>query len=149
MKNLFERATVDETIARLERMSAASERQWGKMNPAQALAHCSLNDGGGGRGLAAEADADWTCAGAGLQGYGPNDKQMGKNSPTDPAIVVSDERDFESERERLEGLIRRFQAGGPNGCTGHPHSFFGRLTPDEWASLQWKHVDHHLRQFCA
>ena len=24
---------------------------------------------------------------------------------------------------------------------------FGKLTADEWASLQWKHIDHHLKQF--
>ena len=31
----------------------------------------------------------------------------------------------------------------------NPHSFFGRLTPEEWAVLMYKHVDHHLRQFGA
>lgn len=25
--------------------------------------------------------------------------------------------------------------------------FFGNLTPEEWAIVQWKHFDHHLRQF--
>jgi hypothetical protein len=29
------------------------------------------------------------------------------------------------------------------------HSFFGRLTPEEWATLMYKHLDHHLRQFGA
>jgi transposase InsO family protein len=42
---------------------------------------------------------------------------------------------------------RRFARLGPEGCTKHPHSFFGRLTPQEWAMLMYKHVDHHLRQF--
>jgi len=36
---------------------------------------------------------------------------------------------------------------GPAGCTAHPHSFFGRLKPEEWATLMYKHLDHHLRQF--
>ena len=44
-------------------------------------------------------------------------------------------------------LIDRFAAAGPKGCTTHPHSFFGPLTPDEWAILMYKHLDHHLRQF--
>jgi hypothetical protein len=47
----------------------------------------------------------------------------------------------------LRGLIDRFVASGPAGCTNHPHSFFGRLTPEEWAILMYKHLDHHLRQF--
>lgn len=147
MKNLFEKATTDETITRLERMSASSERQWGKMNPAQALAHCSM--------MMEAAVGDWRpkrmpigrVLGPLMKNMASNEKPMGKNSPTDPAIVVSDEREFGAERARLEALLRRFQAGGPAGCTDHPHSFFGRLTPEEWASLQWKHLDHHLRQF--
>ena len=42
MKNLFEKTTADEAIVRLERLTPASERQWGKMSVAQMLAHCSL-----------------------------------------------------------------------------------------------------------
>jgi hypothetical protein len=56
---------------------------------------------------------------------------------------------MEAERSRLRGLIDRFAAAGPSGCTTHPHTFFGPLTPDEWAELMYKHVDHHLRQFGA
>jgi hypothetical protein len=76
-----------------------------------------------------------------------NDEPMRRNSPTVKGLVVQDERDLGMERERLCGLIDRFAAAGPVGCTTHPHSFFGRLTPDEWATLMYKHLDHHLRQF--
>ena len=82
-----------------------------------------------------------------MKGMTTSDEPMKRNNPTDPAIVVSDERDFSAERARLDGLVRRFQAGGPAGCTDHPHSFFGKLTPEQWASQMWKHLDHHLRQF--
>jgi transposase InsO family protein len=44
-------------------------------------------------------------------------------------------------------VIDRFVAAGPKSCTTHPHSFFGPLTPEEWAILMYKHLDHHLRQF--
>ncbi len=47
----------------------------------------------------------------------------------------------------MSRLIDRFATAGREGCTSHPHSFFGRLTPDEWAILMYKHLDHHLRQF--
>ena len=76
-----------------------------------------------------------------------NDEPMRRNSPTVKGLVVQDERDLGMERERLLALIDRFAAAGPAGCTKHPHSFFGRLTPDEWAILMYKHLDHHLRQF--
>ncbi len=41
MKNLFEPAAVEEVKDRMAQLRPDSERLWGKMNAAQALAHCS------------------------------------------------------------------------------------------------------------
>jgi hypothetical protein len=41
MKNLFEQTSVEEVKQRIARLRPDSERQWGKMNPGQAIAHCS------------------------------------------------------------------------------------------------------------
>jgi hypothetical protein len=62
---------------------------------------------------------------------------------------VPNEPDFAAEQARLIGLLNNFAAAGPQCCTSHPHAFFGRLAPHEWAILMYKHVDHHLRQFGA
>jgi len=78
-----------------------------------------------------------------------NDRPMERNSPTAPALRITDERNLDAERERLDALIDRFHTGGPARCTTHPHAFFGALTPDQWAELMYKHLDHHLRQFGA
>jgi hypothetical protein len=148
MNNLFEPARVQEVKDRMAQLRPDSKRVWGQMNPAQALEHCS-------RGIElAVGDRRPPRA---LMGrilgriVKPlalgNDEPMRKNSPTVPGLVVQDERDLGIERERLCGLIDRFAAAGPAGCTTHPHSFFGRLSPDEWATLMYKHLDHHLRQF--
>jgi transposase InsO family protein len=147
MKNLFEAATVAEVKERVSALRAESERVWGKMNAGQMLAHCSVSLEGAvgdrrpprifiGRLLGPIAKPDF------LSG-----KPMKHNSPTDKSFVIRDERDFAAERERLLGLIDRFAAGGPGGCTKHPHSFFGALTPEEWARGMYKHLDHHLQQF--
>jgi hypothetical protein len=76
-----------------------------------------------------------------------DEKPMVRNTPTAKSLVVKDERDLAKECARLSALVERFSAGGPQCCTKHPHTFFGRLTPEEWATLMYKHVDHHLRQF--
>ena len=76
-----------------------------------------------------------------------NDEPFKRNSPTMPELKIKDEPDLESQRRRLIGLIDAFSAAGPAGATEHPHSFFGRLTPEEWGVLSYKHIDHHLRQF--
>jgi len=41
MKNLFEAARVEDATERLAHLRPDSERLWGKMNVAQAVAHCS------------------------------------------------------------------------------------------------------------
>jgi len=148
MKNLFEAARVQEVKMRTAKLRPDSNRLWGKMNPAQALAHCS-------------SGIEWAVGDripprmwiGRIMGriVKPlvlgNDEPMRRNSPTAKDLVVQDERDLETERRRLCGLIDRFAAAGTEGCTRHPHSFFGRLTPEEWATLMYKHLDHHLRQF--
>ncbi len=148
MKNLFEAARVVEVKQRIAQMKPDSARQWGKMSPGQALEHCS-------RGIEmalGEKNLPRVFIGRIL---GPivksrvmaNDEPIRRNAPTAKELVVQDERDLGTERARLCGLIDRFAAAGPAGCTAHPHAFFGRLTPDEWAILMYKHLDHHLRQF--
>ena len=41
MKNLFDREQAAELTERIERLRPDSPRQWGKMTPAQAMAHCA------------------------------------------------------------------------------------------------------------
>jgi hypothetical protein len=150
MKNLFEAAKAEEVKRRVAQLRPNSERLWGKMNPAQALAHCSaaiaMAEGKIrppriliGRLLGAMAKKSLIV----------NGEPMRRNSMTEKSCVVADERDFAVERQRLLESIDRFVAGGPGICTKHPHFFFGPLTPVEWAALMYQHLDHHLRQFGA
>ena len=148
MKNLFEAATVEEVKERVAHLRPDSERLWGKMSAAQAVAHCS-------------AGLEWAVGDktpprvwlGRIMGWMVkplvfrNDEPMRRNTPTVKGLVVEDERNLGMERARLCGLIDRFAMAGTAGCTTHPHSFFGRLTPKEWAILMYKHLDHHLRQF--
>jgi hypothetical protein len=148
MKNLFEVATAKEIRERIAKLGPSCERQWGKMNAPQAMAHCSV---------AMEWAVGDNFPPRMFVGriFGPiakasllkDDKPMGRNAPTAKSLVVADERDLGKECQRLSTLIERFNAGGPLGCTRHPHTFFGELTPQQWAQLMYKHVDHHLRQF--
>lgn len=148
MKNLFEAASQAEVKARVQRLRPDSEREWGKMSVAQAVAHCAasmemaLGETRPPRVFIGRV-LGWAIKPLALG----NDAPMRRNSPTVPEIEMKDSRDLEVERPRLLALVDRFAAAGASGCTTHPHSFFGRLTPDEWAVLMYKHLDHHLRQF--
>ncbi len=148
MKNLFEAARLAEVKERTAQLRPDSEPQWGKMNPAQALAHCSLGmEWAVGDRIPPRMFLGRIIGRMVKPMVFRNDEPMRRNSPTAKDLVVRDERDLETERGRLCGLIDRFATAGPEGCTRHPHSFFGRLTPQEWATLMYKHLDHHLRQF--
>ena len=41
MKNLFEPGAVQEVMTRIEQLKPSAQRQWGKMDVAQMMAHCS------------------------------------------------------------------------------------------------------------
>ena len=150
MKNFYEASTVKEVKERLANLKPESQRQWGKMTPSQAMAHCS-------------AAMEWAVgdtfpprmfvgrifAGLVKPKLLGTDEPMRRNSPTAKSLIMKDDRNLGTERDRLCGLIDRFAAAGPKGCTKHPHTFFGQMTPQEWARLMYKHLDHHLRQFGA
>lgn len=150
MKNLFDAATAKEVKERIARLGPNSQRQWGKMTAAQAMAHLSTSM----EWAVGDSFAPRMFVGRIL---GPlvkskvlkDEKPLGRNAPTAKSLVIADQRDLAKEQQRLSALIERFCAGGPQGCTKHPHTFFGHMTPDEWARLMYKHVDHHLRQFGA
>jgi hypothetical protein len=148
VKSLFAAATLEEVNGRMALLRPDSERLWGKMSAAQMLAHCAA---------AMEMAVGMTFPPRRFVGrlFGPlakkaiitEGKPFRRNSPSDKSLIVNEDRDFEAERQRLRGLLERFAAGGPEACTRHPHSFFGPLTPMEWASLMYVHLDHHLQQF--
>ncbi len=149
MKNLFQAGIADDLKARVAQLHPNSERVWGTMTPAQAMAHCS-------------ASLEWALgeripprAGLMVRIMGrlikpmvfKDDKPFRRNSPTAPDLIVHNEPNLQEERSRLCTMIDRFVMAGPDGCTTRAHSFFGPLKPNEWAILMYKHLDHHLRQF--
>jgi hypothetical protein len=149
MQTLFQPATVEEVIARIGGLTPTTQRQWGKMDVAQMMAHCSgAIDMASGR-VNPPRVLIGRLIGPFIKPIYTNDKPFSKNNPTAKKLLISDARDFVLEREQLELKIRQFQAGGEAQCTRHPHPFFGLFTPQEWARGMYKHLDHHLRQFGA
>ena len=147
MNNLFDPAHVSEILARIEKLKPGSPRQWGKMNAAQMLAHCNISLETAMGNKIIKPLFFGSIIGRLVKSVAYNEKPFGRNSPTDKSYIFKDERDFEKEKASLTGSIKKFSELGPAGCTTHPHPFFGRFTPEQWAIFQWKHLDHHLRQF--
>ncbi len=149
MKNLFQQETVDKLLARLDKLQPASPKQWGKMDAAQMMAHCSAGlDMASGR-LNPPRMFIGRLIGRFVKPVYTNDKPFSKNNPTDKTLLVADQRDFSREQAQLKQKIRQFHEGGEAQCSRHPHPFFGPLTPQAWSRGTYKHLDHHLRQFGA
>jgi hypothetical protein len=147
MRNLFEQETADEVIARIDKLQPTSPRQWGKMDVAQMMAHCSITmDIASGR-LNLPRIFIGRLIAPFFKSIYTNEKPFGKNGPTGKELVVSDQRDFPHEQEQLKLKVRQFHEGGAARCTRHPHPFFGSLAPQAWSRGMYKHLDHHLRQF--
>ena len=149
MNNLFAPSERQLILDRLGKLQAGATRQWGKMDPAQMCAHCVVALEVGTGDLARDHGFIGKVLGRFVKGSLLGEKPFSKNSPTDPAFIVSDPRDFAKEKARLVEIVKRFGEAGASAADGRMHSFFGRLKGDEWGVLMYKHLDHHLRQFGA
>ena len=147
--SLFDPVELAAMTKRVHSLRVDSARQWGKMEIGQMLAHCqvalrvALGDQALKRGLVGILFGGL----AKRSLLKPN--SFGRNMPTAPEFKVTEPRDFEVERVALLALVERFGKGGPDGVTKDAHPFFGHLTSEQWNTLQWKHLDHHQRQFGA
>ncbi len=147
--SLFDPQGLDAMLARLDRLQPESPRQWGKMSVAQMLAHCQQPL----RVALGELPLKRSLIGF-LFGRMAKRRLLRaapwKHSmPTAPEFRITDARNFEQEKAALRMLVQRFGTVGPTGLTTQPHPFFGPLSTAEWQALQWRHLDHHLRQFGA
>jgi len=148
-KSLFDPDVFQDTVTRIETLQASASRQWGKMTASQVLEHSARAlEMAVGKGPQKQAWLGKLIGWAVLKRI-VGEQPLSKNSPTDPLLIVHDEPQFTAAKHRLLGLMREFQAQGEAGCDGHVHSFFGGMSGPEWGVLQYKHLDHHLRQFGA
>lgn len=147
IKNLFDTAVKQEIINRLNKLSPQSQRQWGKMDVAQMLAHLQVPIG--------VALGTHTVKGNLLMKlilplfkkklY--DEKPWKQGLPTDKTFIMTGKtKDFELERNKLMDMVSRFTEAN---MVNEKHPIFGRLTKEQWSKATWKHIDHHLKQFGA
>ena len=147
MKTLFKKENVNEILDRVNKLTASNQKQWGKMNVDQMLAHCSIA-------MESAIGSKYfpqlfmgKLIGRFFKPYAVGEGPVKKNIPTNPAFIFINTEGFEKEKQKLIGLINQFHQGGEAKCTTNPHTFFGKLTSTEWGVLQYKHLNHHFSQF--
>jgi hypothetical protein len=149
MKTLFQKEFVDEILWRIEKLTPDTQRLWGKMNVNQMLAHCSVGMRTATGEIILKSGIFIRLLGFFFKSNTTNETPMQKSSPTHPGFIIIHTSGFENEKQTLIALINKFHQDGGTNTTTNPHAFFGKLTPAQWGSLMYKHIDHHLRQFGA
>ncbi|HEX8563882.1 MAG TPA: DUF1569 domain-containing protein [Flavobacterium sp.] len=145
-ENIFDLQGNVSLVRRLEKLRPESRPLWGKMSVSQMLKHCQKP---------IEVAEGKLIIKGGIMGFlfGKMAKadflrrDFRKNSPTVPGFKITDNPDYDTEWNVLVELVTKFREKGPSVIANKKHPFFGEMTEEEWGVLNYKHLDHHLRQF--
>ncbi len=146
MKTVFDQATREELISRINTIDEHKTAQWGKMNVYQMLKHCTMWD-------------EWMQSGKenkqafigklfgkmALKSVLKDDSPLRHSTPTLPELVVKESSgDIGAEKKKWIALIEQY---AHYSAPVFVHSFFGKMTREQVGIMAYKHTDHHLRQF--
>ena len=148
MKYLFEKAVKDQLVSRINNLKPDTPALWGQMGVSQMLAHCcvSFEMVYENKHPRPNIFAKFLLMAFVKQAVvGP--KPYPKNGRTAPQFKIEDQRNFELEQQRLIAYIQKTFNLGEGYFDGKHYPSFGRLTKEEWSTLFYKHIDHHLKQF--
>ena len=145
MKSLFDVPSYQEILDRLGQLDPHAEPLWGKMSVGQMVWHCQVplkvaivNK---------QTQVKWNPL---LQWLFKkslyNERPWRKHLPTSPLARAVEPKDFHVEFPVLLNLVHEFHALKQRE-QWNAHPLFGSFSPQQWGQLQYKHLDHHLRQF--
>ena len=146
MKTIFDKATRDELIARINTVNENNTAQWGKMNVYQMVKHCRLWE----EWIQSNRKNKVVFVGLlfgriALKRVMKDESPLMRNSPTLPELIIKEQSgDIASEKKRWIALIEQYPHYSD---AGFVHSFFGKMTKEQVGYMAYKHTDHHLRQF--
>lgn len=132
---------------RLQNLTSATTPLWGKMNASQMVLHCQKPlDVADGKLILKRSLIGFLFGKLAKNSFLKNE-ELQKNMPTAPQFKIESTPEFEKEKEVLMALVKKFGTMGPKVIANKKHPFFGVMNDEEWGILQYKHLDHHLRQF--
>jgi uncharacterized damage-inducible protein DinB len=147
--NIFNEDTTAKIVDRIQKLTPDTQPQWGKMNVSQMLAHCCVTYQ-----YVYEPQKfkkpnflmSWVLK-TFVKNAVCNEVPYKKNTGTAPDFIIKDNRDFETEKQRLISFVTRAQKDGTAFFDGKESHSFGKLSINEWNNMFYKHLDHHLGQF--
>jgi Protein of unknown function (DUF1569) len=148
LPNIFEKNVSDEIVQRINQLNSSTQANWGKMNAAQMLAHCSVTYEMAYEDIHPKPNAFIKfILKLMVKKNVVNEAPYKHNSQTSPQFLIKDSRDFDKEKSRLVEYINKTQALGEMHFNNRESHSFGVLSKVEWNNLFYKHLNHHLSQF--
>ena len=147
MKSILTEEAYREVLDRIDTLDEKSKGQWGKMTVAQMLSHCQnpLLVALGQKQLR-KPNFIMKLVYRSFKSAMYNDTPWKKNIKTPAEYRVDSEKEFEVEKSRLIKLIDAFYLLKDREVWD-PHPAFGHFSKEQWGMMQYKHLDHHLKQF--
>ncbi len=149
--NVFDKDESIKLVGRVNSLNAESKASWGNMNVAQLMAHCNVTYDYVFEPNKYEKPSGfkkWMIK-TFVKGSVLGPKPYKRNSPTAPDFKAAGESsaNFDIEKDKLIGNIIKVQDLGESHFDGAESHSFGQLNIEEWNTMFYKHLDHHLTQF--
>lgn len=149
LPNIFTQSVSDKLIDRINHLTSATMPVWGKMSVSQMMAHCNVSYE-----MAFEDKHTKPNFFMGFilktfikKALVDEVTPYKRNSPTAPAFIIKEDKNFEIEKKRLIDYLKKSVELGEKYFDGKESLSFGKMSATEWNNLFYKHIDHHLTQF--
>ena len=148
-KSLNHAHDLQEIKDRILRVSEDSKAKWGKMNAGQMFRHCDrILQVGLGKIVLPKISFP-------IKGVGILTKTEMKifnngippNMPTFREVIINENCNFEKSREELFATVDEFAERSEKNNLLSEHALFGKMTKKDWGFMEYKHLNHHLKQF--
>jgi hypothetical protein len=148
LPNIFSKQISESVIQRINQLTPNTQPQWGKMSVDQMLAHCNVTYEMAFENIHPKPNFLMKFI---LKSFVKktvtNEEPYKRSSQTAPQFIIKGDKDFEAEKNRLVGYIRKTADLGENHFDNKESHSFGHLNKTEWNNMFYKHLDHHLTQF--
>ena len=146
MGTLFEAIDRERVLERIGKLEADRRPLWGRFTAPQMVCHVSASlrqglgeyDAGPPAGPLQYPPLNWL-----VIHVLPWPKGKGRSPPEFLSVQPTT---WQADISTLRGLVERFAERGPD-AAWPPSKVFGHISGRSWGALQYKHLDHHLRQF--
>lgn len=145
MATLFDARDRAVILARLARLRAGARPRWGRFTASEMICHVTsgVRQGLGEIDLGPPAGplTHWP-----LNWLLIHMIPFPRNAPAVPEMLGRPASTWSADMDALRSAVERFGTRGP-GAEWPASRVFGRISGRSWGVLQYKHLDHHLRQF--